>query len=154
MAVGPTRSFTMPVRPVRSAAKRASVFLAMTYSTPNGRKRPRRSCKSDTLRPRYSVSTAISARPSLSTSPSMAESFSARARTLLLAKGDYLLSVHEKGLRPQRVEGQPRAYAKAVVASAGGWLDPALRLPDGSTGGLRLLDCREVYVSALASANV
>src|SRR5579859_6209615 len=90
----------MPVRPVRSAAKRVSVFLAMTYSTPNGRNRPRRSCRSDTLRPRYSVSTAISDLPSRSTSPSMAESFSDRARTLLFAKGDSLLSVHEKASDP------------------------------------------------------
>src|SRR5438552_892327 len=145
----------MPVRPVRSAAKRARVFLAMTYSTPNGRNRPRMSCRSDTLRPRYSVSTAISARPSLSTNPSMAESFSARARTLLFAKGDYLLSVVTKmAFDPSESKASLRVPARERSSprqAAGGFqpLDP-LR----GTGGLWLWNCGEVYVSELANASV
>src|SRR5262249_37080888 len=111
--------------------------------TPTGRKRPRRSCMSVTLRPRYSVSTAISALEIRSASSSIAELFSARARTRLLAIGT---SLHDEYLDPQT--HWQRGSVPLRAASA------AFKPAHAGTGGLRLLGCDEVYDSELASANV
>jgi hypothetical protein len=61
-----------------------------------------------------------------------------------LAKGDYLLSVFTKKAFDPNESKASGAYTRAVVASAGGWRDPALRPPEGAPAvfGYGILEIR------------